>query len=88
MKIVSSKEINDNNPKFKNGDNVRISKYKNVFAKAYTLNWSEEVFVIKKLKNAVPWTYVISDFKEEELLERFTKTKCKKQIKNNLELEK
>ena len=56
--INSSKEINDKNPKFKVGDNVRISKCKNVFAKGYTLNWSEEVFVIKKVKNTVPWTYV------------------------------
>ena len=45
--IDSSKEINDKNPKFKIGDNVRISKYKNVFAKGYTPNWSEVVFVIK-----------------------------------------
>ena len=48
--LNSSKEINDKNPKFKVGDNVRISKHKNVFAKGYTSNWSEEVFVIKKLK--------------------------------------
>ena len=54
--IDSSKEINNKNPKFKIGDIVRISKYKNVFAKVYTPNWSEEVFVIKKAKNTVPWT--------------------------------
>ena len=48
--IYSSKEINDNNPKFKIGDNLRISKYKNVFANGYTPNWSEEVFVIKKVR--------------------------------------
>ena len=54
--INVSKEINDKNPKFKVGDNVRISKYKNVFAKGYTLNWSEEVFVIKNFKSTVPWT--------------------------------
>ena len=41
-------EVNDNDPKFKVGDHVRISKYKNLFAKGYTPNWSEEVFVIKK----------------------------------------
>ena len=46
--IDSSKEINDKDPKFKIGDIVRISKYKNIFAKGYTPNWSEEVFVIKK----------------------------------------
>ena len=52
---------NDKDPKFKVGNHVRISKYKNIFAKGYTPNWSEEVFVIKKVKNAVPWTYVIND---------------------------
>ena len=43
------------NPKFKVGDNVRISKYKSIFAKGYTPNWSEDVF-INKIKNTVPWT--------------------------------
>ena len=51
-----SKEVHDKNPKFKIGDNVRISKYKNIFAKGYPTNWSEEVFVIKKVKNTVSWT--------------------------------
>ena len=51
--IGSSKEINDNDSKFKIGDVVRISKYKNIFAKGYTPNWSEEVFVIKKVKKTV-----------------------------------
>ena len=48
--IDSSKEINDKNPKFKIGDNVRISKHKNVFLKGYTPKWSEDVFMIKKVK--------------------------------------
>ena len=46
---------------FKVGDHVRISKYQNIFAKDYTLKWSEEVFVIKKAKNTVSWTQFISD---------------------------
>ena len=46
--IDSSKENNDADPKFKIGDNTKISQYKNIFAKAFTPNWSEEVFVIKK----------------------------------------
>ena len=50
------KEVNDKDPTFKVGDHVRISKYKNVFAKGYTPNWSKDVFVIKKVKNTVPWT--------------------------------
>ena len=45
---------NKRDPKFRVGDNVRISKYKNIFAKAYTPTWSEEVFVINKIKNTVP----------------------------------
>ena len=48
-------------PKFKVGDHARISKYRNMFTKGYKLNLSEEVFVIKKVKNTVPWTYVIND---------------------------
>ena len=49
--INSSKETNDKDPKFKIGDIVRISKYKNILVKSYTPNWSEEVFVIKKVKS-------------------------------------
>ena len=59
--IDFGKEVNDNDPIFKVGDHVRISKQKSIFAKIYTPNWSEEVFVIKKIKNTVPWTYVIDD---------------------------
>ena len=46
--INASKEINNKDPKFKVSDHVRISKYKNIFAKGYMPNWSEEIFVIKK----------------------------------------
>ena len=66
--IVSSKKINDKNPKFKVCDTVRISKYKNNFAKGYLPNWSEEVFVIKKVNNTVPWTYVINDHNREDIV--------------------
>ena len=59
--IDFSKEVNDKNSKFKVDDLVRISKYKSIFVKGYTPNWSEEVLLIKELKNAVPWTYVVSD---------------------------
>ena len=54
--LHSSKELNDKDAKFKVSDHVRISTYKNIFAKGYTPNWFEEVFVIKKVKNTVPWT--------------------------------
>ena len=86
--IESSKEIINKHPKFKVGDTVRISKYKNIFAKGYTPNWSEEIFVIKKVKNTVPWINVIMILMEKKLLERFTKTNYKKQTKKSLELKK
>ena len=59
--IDSIKEVNDKDPKFKVVDHVRMSKYKNIFSKGYSPNWSEKVFVIKEVKNTVPWTYVIND---------------------------
>ena len=80
--IDIGKESNDEDRKFKIGDIVRISKYKNTFVKGYTPNWSEEVFVIKKVKNTLPWTDVINDLNGEK---HFTKKSCKKQIKKNLE---
>ena len=69
--IDSIKEIKDEDPKFKVGDRVRISKYKNIFAEGYTPNWFEEVFVIKEVKNTVPWTYVINDLNGEEIIGTF-----------------
>ena len=74
-----NEESNEKNPKFKIDDHVRISKYKNVFAKGYSPNWSEEVFVVSKIKNTVPWTYVISD------LGIFMRNSCRRLNKNNLE---
>ena len=67
----TDKETNNNDPKFKVGDRVRISKYKNIFAKGYTPNWPEEVFIIKKVKNTVPWTYVFNDLNGEEIIGTF-----------------
>ena len=69
--INTNKEINYKDPKFKVGDYVRISKYKNIFAKGYMPNWSEEVFVVDKIKNTVTWTYVINDLNGEEITGTF-----------------
>ena len=69
--INFKKQSNDKNPKFKVGDHVIISKYKNIFAKGYMPNWSEEIFIIKKIKNSVPWTYVINDLNGEEIIGTF-----------------
>ena len=45
-----NEESNEKDSKFKVGDHVRISKYKNIFAKGYAPNWSEEIFAVKKIK--------------------------------------
>ena len=74
----SSKDVNDKDPRFKVGDQVRISKYKNIFAKGYTPNWSEEVFVIKEDKNTAPWTYVINDLNGEEIIGTFYEEELQK----------
>ena len=81
--IDSSKEVNDEDPKFKIGDIVRISKYKNIFVKSSFSNWSEELFVIKKIKNTVPWTYVLRDLNGKKncqnlLRKRIAKSKSKR----------
>ena len=68
------KDVNDKDPNFKVGNHVRISKLENIFAKRYTRNWSEDVFVVKEVKNTVPWTYVINDLYREEIIGRSTKT--------------
>ena len=76
--IDFKKEINDKDPKFKVGDHVRISKYKNIFAKGYMPNWSEEVFIVSKIKSTVPWTYVINDLNGEDIIETFFGKQLKK----------
>ena len=64
--------MNDKDPKFKISDIITISKHKNIFAKGYVPNWSKVFFVIKNVKNIVPWTYVISDLnRREEIVETF-----------------
>ena len=69
--IDFDKEDNKEYPKFKIGDDVRIWNYKNFFANAHVSNWSEDVFVIKNVKNTVPRTYVISDLNGGEIVATF-----------------
>ena len=83
-----NEDFNKKYPKFKVGDHVRISKYKNIFAKGYTPNWSEEVFVINKIKNTVPWTYVINDLNGEEIIESFYEKELQKTSQKEFRIEK
>ena len=86
--IDFKKEINDKDPKFKVRDHVRISKYKNIFAKGYIPNWSEEVFVVSKIKNTVPWTYVINDHNGEEIIGTFSEKELQKTNQQEFRIEK
>ena len=76
--INSSKETINKDPKFKVVIHVRVSRYKNIFAKGYVPNRSEELLVITKVKNIVSWTYAISDLKGEEIVGTFYKKELKK----------
>ena len=86
--IDSIKEVHDNDPKSKVGDHVKVSKYKNIFAQGYTPNCSEEVFVIKEVKNTVPWTYVIKDLNGEEINRTFYEKELQKTNEQEFRIEK
>ena len=73
-----NEDPNKKNPKFKVGDHVRISKYKNIFAKGYAPNWLEEIFIVSKVKNTVPWTYTISDQNGEKITGNFYEKELQK----------
>ena len=78
----------DKDPKLQVGDHVRNSKYKNIFAKGQTPNWSEEAFVVKKVKNIVPWKQVINDFKGKEIIRTFYEKKLHKTNQQELRIKK
>ena len=82
LKVIHSlglvKKINDIDPNFKVDDHVRISKYKNILAKGYTPNWSEEAFVTNKTKNTVPWSYIIIDLNGEKIVGTFYEKELQK----------
>ena len=83
-----NEESNEKDPKFKVDDHVRISKYKNIFAKGYAPNWSEEIFVVKKIKNSSPWTYVIGDLNVEEIVGSFHEEELQKTNQKEFRFEK
>ena len=83
-----NEESNEKDPKFKIGDYVRVSKYKNIFAKGNTPNWSEEVFIIKRIENTVPWTYAISDLNGEDIVGSFYEKELQKTDQQRFRIEK
>ena len=80
------KKINNKDAKFKVGGYVRIFKYKNIFTKRYMPNWSEEIFIISKIKNTVPWTYVTNDLNGEEIIGTFYEKELQKTNKKELKI--
>ena len=70
-KIVYIDEHNEKDSRFKVGDRVRISKFKNIFAKVYTPNWTKETFIVDKINDTVPYTYNLKDLNEEEIIGTF-----------------
>ena len=86
--ISSSKDINDKDPKFKVSDTVRISKYKNVFTKAYTPNMFEKKFVIKKVKGLSRGHMLLVGLNGEEIVGKFYEKKFKKLNQKESEVEK
>ena len=70
-KRVYIDEHNEKDSRFKVGDRVRISKFKNIFAKGYTPNCSCEIFIVDKINDTVPYTYNIKDLNDEEIIGSF-----------------
>ena len=83
-----NEEYNEKDPKLKVVDNVRISMYKNIYAKGYAANWSEEIIVVKKIKNTVLSTYLISDLNREEIIGSFHEKELQKTNQKEFRIEK
>ena len=83
-----NQDFNKKDPKFKVGDRVRISKYQNILAKGYTPNWLEEDFLVSKIKNTVPWNYVVSDLNGEKITGSFYEKELQKTNQKEFKIEK
>ena len=79
-KRVYIDEHNEKDIRFKVGDRVRISKFKNIFAKGYAPNWSREIFIVNKINDTVPYTYNIKDLNDEEIIVSFYDRELQKSI--------
>ena len=86
--VEYNEDSNKKNPKFNVNDHVRISKYKNIFAKGYVPNWSEGVFIVNELKNTVPWTYTIDDLNGEPITGTFYEKELQKTNQKQFRIEK
>ena len=83
-----NEDFNKKDPKFKVGDHVRISKYKNIFAKGYAPNLSEEVLVVSKSENTITWNYIVSDLNVDEITGIFYEKELQKTSQEKFRIEK
>ena len=83
-----NEEFNKKDPRFKIDDHGRILKYQNIIIKGYSPNWREEIFVIKKVKNTVPWTCVINDLNGDEIIGTFYEKEFQKTNQKEFGIEK
>ena len=83
-----NEDSHEKDPKFKVGDCVKISKYKNIFAKGYAQYWSKVVFIINKIKNTAPWTHGISDLNGEPITGSFCEKELQKTDQQGFRIEK
>ena len=67
---------------------LRISKYKNIFAKGYAPNWLGEVFAVSTIKNTVQWTYVVGHLNSEEITGSFYEKELQKTSQEKFRIEK
>ena len=79
-KRVYIDEHNEKDSRFKVDDRVRISKFKNIFAKGYTPNWSREIFFVNKINDTVLYTYNIKDLNDEKIIGSFYDRELQKSI--------
>ena len=79
-KTVYIDKHNEKKSKFKVGDRVRITRYKNIFAKVYAPNWSSEIFIVDKINDTVPYTYNLKDLNDEEIIGSFYHKELQKSI--------
>ena len=86
--VEYNEDSNKKSPKFKVNDHVRISKYKNIFAKIYVPNWLEEVFIVNEIKNTVPWTYTINDLNGGKVIGTFYEKELQKTNQKEFRIEK
>ena len=82
-KRVYIDEHNEKDSRFKVGERVRISKFKNIFAKGYAPNWSTEIFIVNKINDTVPYTCNLKDLNYEEIIGSFYDRELPKSILQN-----